>query len=49
MHMALWLITVALLLSGAALWLWQQAEGRSRQDISAAFVNQQIQEGGSLR
>ena len=43
MHLTLWLITVALLLSGAALWLWQQAEGRSRQDVSAAFVNQQIQ------
>ncbi|MGZ9712884.1 type II secretion system F family protein [Glaciimonas sp. GNP009] len=43
MHLTLWLITVALLLAGAAIWLWQQAEGRSRQDLSAAFVNQQIQ------
>lgn len=43
MHLTLWLITVALLLAGAAIWLWQQAEGRSRQNVSAAFVNQQIQ------
>ncbi|KAF3998826.1 type II secretion system F family protein [Glaciimonas immobilis] len=43
MHITLWLITVALLFAGAAVWLWQQATGRSRQDVSAVFVNQQIQ------
>lgn len=43
MHLALWLIAAALLLAGAALWLWQRAGQRSRQDVSAAFVNQQIQ------
>lgn len=42
MHPALWLLAAALLLAGAALWLWQRARQRSRQDVSAAFVNQQI-------
>ncbi|MEO6920009.1 MAG: type II secretion system F family protein [Collimonas sp.] len=43
MHIALWLIAVALLLTGSALWLWQRAQQRTRQDVSAAFVNRQIQ------
>lgn len=44
MHLALWLITIALVLAAAAMWLWQRAVGRVRQDVSAAFANQQIQD-----
>ncbi|PUA19807.1 type II secretion system F family protein [Glaciimonas sp. PCH181] len=44
MHPALWLITIALVLAAAAMWLWQRAAGRVRQDLSAAFANQQIQD-----
>ncbi|AIY40110.1 Flp pilus assembly protein TadB [Collimonas arenae] len=43
MHIALWLLAAALLLTGSALWLWQRAQQRSRQDVSAEFVNRQIQ------
>ncbi|WP_211460662.1 type II secretion system F family protein [Collimonas silvisoli] len=43
MHIALWLLAAALLLTGVALWLWQRAQQRTRQDVSAAFVNRQIQ------
>jgi tight adherence protein B len=43
MHIALWLLATALLLAGAALWLWQRAQQRTQQDVSAAFVNRQIQ------
>jgi len=43
MHIALWLLAAALLLTGAALWLWQRAQQRTQQDVSAAFVNRQIQ------
>lgn len=43
MHIALWLLAAALLLTGTALWLWQRAQQRVQQDVSAAFVNRQIQ------
>lgn len=43
MHVALWLLAVALLLTGTALWLWQRAQQRTQQDVSSAFVNRQIQ------
>ncbi|WP_211451821.1 type II secretion system F family protein [Collimonas antrihumi] len=43
MHIALWLLAAALLSAGTALWLWQRAQQRSRQDVSAAFVDRQIQ------
>jgi tight adherence protein B len=43
MHIALWLLAAALLLTGTGLWLWQRAQQRSQQDISAAFVNRQLQ------
>ncbi|SFC50408.1 type II secretion system F family protein [Collimonas sp. OK412] len=43
MHIALWLLAAALLLTGTALWLWQRAQQRAQQDVSAAFVNRQIQ------
>ncbi|AMO93845.1 type II secretion system (T2SS), F family protein [Collimonas fungivorans] len=43
MPIALWLLAVALLLTGTGLWLWQRAQQRSQQDVSAAFVNRQIE------
>lgn len=43
MHIALWLLAGALLLTGSALWLWQRAQHRTQQDVSAAFVDRQIQ------
>lgn len=43
MHIALWLLAAALLLTGTGLWLWQRAQQRSQQDVSAAFVNRQLQ------
>lgn len=43
MHIALWFLAAALLLAGTALWLWQRAQQRMQQDISAAFVDRQIQ------
>ncbi|AMO98754.1 type II secretion system (T2SS), F family protein [Collimonas arenae] len=43
MRIALWLLAAALLLGGIALWLWQRAQRRSRQDVSAAFVDRQLQ------
>jgi tight adherence protein B len=43
MHIALWLLATALLLTGSALWLWQRAQHRTQQDVSAAFVERQIQ------
>lgn len=43
MHIALWLLAAALLLTGSALWLWQRAQQRTQQDVSAAFVDRQIQ------
>ena len=43
MHIALWLLAAALLLTGSALWLWQRAQHRTQQDVSAAFVDRQIQ------
>ncbi len=43
MHIVLWLLAAALLMAGTALWLWQRAQQRSRQDLSAAFVERQIQ------
>ncbi|AMP03390.1 type II secretion system F family protein [Collimonas pratensis] len=43
MHIALWLLAAALLLTGSALWLWQRAQYRTQQDVSAAFVDRQIQ------
>jgi len=43
MHIVLWLLAAALLLTGTGLWLWQRAQQRSRQDVSAAFVNRQLQ------
>ncbi|WP_211443934.1 type II secretion system F family protein [Collimonas humicola] len=42
MHIVLWLLAAALLLTGSGLWLWQRAQQRSQQDVSAAFVNRQI-------
>ncbi|MQR01400.1 type II secretion system F family protein [Glaciimonas soli] len=43
MRIALWLLAAALLLIGAALWLWQRAHQRAQQDVSAAFVDRQIE------
>ena len=43
MRIALWLLAAALLLGGVALWLWQRAQRRTRQDVSAAFVDRQLQ------
>ena len=43
MHIALWLLAAALLLTGSALWLWQRAQHRTQQAVSAAFVDRQIQ------
>ncbi len=43
MRIVLWLLAAALLLIGAALWLWQRAHQRAQQDVSAAFVNRQIE------